>query len=82
LGFDFGVLVLFCGVGIWVGVVWVGVRAGQVGGLRVFGADDAFRMHEMAAYLPVMYVGRDRGYSAIGCNPVFDRHLRDWNNVI
>ena len=62
--------------------LWDGLRAGQEGAVRDFGADDAFPISDIDDILPGLIEGRDRVYSSIGSHPEFDRHLMDWINSI
>jgi len=74
--------VLFCRERNPARELWDGLRAGQEGAMRDFGADDAFPINDIDDILPGLIEGRDRVYSAMGSNPEFDRHLMDWINVI
>jgi len=62
--------------------LWDGLRAGQDGAVRDFGADDAFPIGDIDDILPGLIEGRERVYYAMGSNPEFDRHLMEWINVI
>jgi Xaa-Pro aminopeptidase len=77
-----GEYILFCRERNAERELWDGLRAGQEGAIRDFGADDAFPITDIDDILPGLIEGRDRVYSAMGSNPEFDRHLMDWINVI
>ena len=81
-GREYGEYVLFCRERNPTRELWDGLRAGQEGAMRDFGADDAFPINDIDDILPGLIEGRDRVYSAMGSNPEFDRHLMDWINVI
>ncbi|XYQ83996.1 Xaa-Pro aminopeptidase [Pseudomonas syringae] len=81
-GREYGEYVLFCRERNAERELWEGLRAGQEGAIRDFGADDAFPISDIDDILPGLIEGRDRVYSAMGSNPEFDRHLMEWTNVI
>ncbi|WP_426143700.1 Xaa-Pro aminopeptidase [Pseudomonas sp. DWP3-1-2] len=81
-GREYGEYVLFCRERNPERELWDGLRAGQEGAIRDFGADDAFPINDIDDILPGLIEGRDRVYSAMGSHPEFDRHLMDWINVI
>lgn len=77
-----GEFVLFCRERNPERELWDGLRAGQEGAMRDFGAHDAFPITDIDDILPGLIEGRDRVYSAMGSNPQFDRHLMEWINTI
>ncbi|MEG1041556.1 MAG: Xaa-Pro aminopeptidase [Pseudomonas sp.] len=81
-GREHGEYVLFCRERNPERELWDGLRAGQEGAIRDFGADDAFPITDIDDILPGLIEGRDRVYSAMGSNAEFDRHLMEWINVI
>ena len=81
-GREYGEYVLFCRERNPERELWDGLRAGQEGAIRDYGADDAFPISDIDDILPGLIEGRDRVYSAMGSNPEFDRHLMEWINVI
>jgi Xaa-Pro aminopeptidase len=81
-GRQYGEYVLFCRERNPERELWDGLRAGQDGAIRDFGADDAFPITDIDDILPGLIEGRDRVYSSMGSNPEFDRHLMEWINVI
>ena len=81
-GREHGEYVLFCRERNPERELWDGLRAGQEGAVRDFGADDAFPISDIDDILPGLIEGRDRVYSSIGSHPEFDRHLMDWINSI
>ncbi len=81
-GREHGEYVLFCRERNPERELWDGLRAGQEGAVREFGADDAFPISDIDDILPGLIEGRDRVYSSIGSHPEFDRHLMEWINSI
>ena len=81
-GREHGEYVLFCRERNPERELWDGLRAGQEGAIREYGADDAFPITDIDDILPGLIEGRDRVYSAMGSHPEFDRHLMEWVNVI
>ena len=81
-GREHGEYVLFCRERNPERELWDGLRAGQEGAVRDFGADDAFPISDIDDILPGLIEGRDRVYSSMGSHPEFDRHLMDWINSI
>ncbi|MEE1921633.1 Xaa-Pro aminopeptidase [Pseudomonas sp. 148P] len=81
-GREHGEYVLFCRERNPEREQWDGLRAGQEGAVRDFGADDAFPISDIDDILPGLIEGRDRVYSAMGSNAEFDRRLMEWINVI
>lgn len=81
-GREHGEYVLFCRERNPERELWDGLRAGQEGAIRDFGADDAFPISDIDDILPGLIEGRDRVYSAMGSHPEFDRHLMEWINAI
>jgi Xaa-Pro aminopeptidase len=81
-GREYGEYVLFCRERNVERELWDGLRAGQDGATRDYGADDAFPIADIDDILPGLIEGRDRVYSSMGSNPEFDRHLMEWINVI
>jgi Xaa-Pro aminopeptidase len=81
-GREYGEYVLFCRERNAERELWDGLRAGQEGAIRDYGADDAFPISDIDDILPGLIEGRDRVYSAMGSHPEFDRHLMEWINVI
>lgn len=81
-GREHGEYVLFCRERNPERELWDGLRAGQEGAIRDFGADDAFPVSDIDDILPGLIEGRDRVYSAMGSHPEFDRHLMEWINTI
>ncbi|WP_443192252.1 aminopeptidase P N-terminal domain-containing protein, partial [Pseudomonas indica] len=81
-GREHGEYVLFCRERDPERELWDGLRAGQEGAIRDYGADDAFPIGDIDDILPGLIEGRERVYYAMGSNPEFDRHLMEWINVI
>ncbi|WP_044873138.1 Xaa-Pro aminopeptidase [Pseudomonas sp. LFM046] len=81
-GREHGEYVLFCRERDPERELWDGLRAGQDGAIRDFGADDAFPIGDIDDILPGLIEGRSRVYYSIGTNTEFDQHLMEWINVI
>ena len=81
-GREYGEYVLFCRERNAERELWDGLRAGQEGAIRDYGANDAFPISDIDDILPGLIEGRDRVYSAMGSNSEFDRHLMEWINAI
>ncbi|NWL79347.1 Xaa-Pro aminopeptidase [Pseudomonas taiwanensis] len=81
-GREHGEYVLFCRERDPERELWDGLRAGQDGALRDFGADDAFPIGDIDDILPGLIEGRSRVYYSIGTNTEFDQHLMEWVNTI
>ncbi|MDH4584166.1 Xaa-Pro aminopeptidase [Pseudomonas sp. BN415] len=81
-GREHGECVLFCRERDPERELWDGLRAGQDGAIRDFGADDAFPIGDIDDILPGLIEGRSRVYYSIGTNTEFDQHLMEWVNVI
>ncbi len=81
-GREHGEYVLFCRERDPERELWDGLRAGQDGAIREFGADDAFPIGDIDDILPGLIEGRSRVYYSIGTNHEFDQHLMEWVNTI
>ncbi|TLX58895.1 Xaa-Pro aminopeptidase [Stutzerimonas nosocomialis] len=81
-GREHGEYVLFCRERDPERELWDGLRAGQDGAIREYGADDAFPIGDIDDILPGLIEGRSRVYYAIGSNPEFDHQLMEWINTI
>ncbi|GIZ13935.1 Xaa-Pro aminopeptidase [Pseudomonas sp. NCCP-436] len=81
-GREHGEYVLFCRERDPERELWDGLRAGQDGAIRTYGADDAFPIGDIDDILPGLIEGRERVYYAIGCNQEFDQRLMEWINHI
>ena len=81
-GREHGEYVLFCRERNPERELWDGLRAGQEGAVRDFGADDAFPIDDIDDILPGLIEGRSRVYYALGANSEFDRQLVGWINTI
>ncbi|CAL7959497.1 Xaa-Pro aminopeptidase [Gammaproteobacteria bacterium] len=60
--------------------LWHGLRAGQEGACRNFGADQAFSIEEVDALLPQLLVDREYVYFNIGSDRDFDSRIDFWIN--
>src|SRR5690606_19765926 len=81
-GREHGEYILFCRERNPEKELWDGLRAGQEGAIRDFGADDAFPIGDIDEILPGLLEGRDRVYYSVGKNLTFDQQLMDWVNTI
>ncbi|BAN51174.1 Xaa-Pro aminopeptidase [Metapseudomonas resinovorans] len=81
-GREHGEYVLFCRERDPERELWDGLRAGQDGAIREYGADDAFPIGDIDDILPGLIEGRSRVYYSIGTNTEFDQHLMEWVNTI
>ncbi|MBA1273070.1 Xaa-Pro aminopeptidase [Stutzerimonas azotifigens] len=81
-GREHGEYVLFCRERDPERELWDGLRAGQDGAIKEYGADDAFPIGDIDDILPGLIEGRSRVYYAIGSNPEFDHQLMEWINTI
>lgn len=52
--------------------IWDGYRAGQTGAKDIYGADEAYPIHELTTRLPDFIEGREAIYSAMGADRAFD----------
>lgn len=62
--------------------IWNGLRAGQDGAKKMFGADEAYPIHELAEKLPKLLEGREAIYYTVGIDKDFDVILLDAVNKI
>nr|MBO2510557.1 Xaa-Pro aminopeptidase [Gammaproteobacteria bacterium] len=81
-GREHGEYILFCRERDPERELWDGLRAGQEGAIRDYGADDAFPIGDIDDILPGLIEGRERVYYSIGSNQEFDHRLMEWINVI
>jgi len=81
-GREHGEYVLFCRERNPERELWDGLRAGQEGAVRDFGADDAFPITDIDDILPGLIEGCEQVYTVMGSNSEFDRHLMEWVSVI
>jgi len=61
---------------------WDGPRAGHIGAVDVFGADDAFPIGDLDDILPRMLEQCERVFYAMGCNPGLDKLMSEWISQI
>lgn len=81
-GREHGEFVVFCRERDPEKELWDGLRAGQEGAVRDYGADDAFPITDIDEILPGLIEGRERVYYSVGKNHSFDQQLMDWVNSI
>ena len=77
-----GEYVLFCRERNPERELWDGLRAGQEGAQRAYGADQAFAIGAIDTLLPGLLEGRSRVYYAMGVSAEFDRRLIGWLNDV
>jgi len=61
---------------------WTGYRAGPEGGVREFGADQAFPLTELDQTMPTLLDGVKRLYYALGSDELLDGRVRRWLNQL
>ncbi len=59
---------------------WDGLRAGQNGAVKTYGADESFPIGGLDDILPGILEQTDRVYYAMGCNADLDHRLAGWVN--
>jgi Xaa-Pro aminopeptidase len=59
---------------------WDGRRAGPVGAVRDYGADDAFPIADIDEILPGLLENRAKLFYAMGAHPEFDQRVVGWVN--
>ncbi len=79
---EHGEFVLFCREKDETRELWDGYRAGQVGAIDEYGADDAFPIGDIDEILPGLIEGRSRVYYAMGRHKEFDAQVMTWVNSI
>ncbi len=57
---------------------WDGPRAGHIGAVDVYEADDAFPIGDLDDILPRMLEQCERVFYAMGCNPDLDKRMSEW----
>jgi Xaa-Pro aminopeptidase len=62
--------------------IWTGIRAGQEGACRLFGADEAYPISDLEKKLPELLEGREEIYYTIGLDHDFDKLLLSGINKI
>ncbi len=61
---------------------WDGLRAGQEGAVKDFGADDAFPIDDLDDILPGIMESCSRVYYTMGMYAEFDARMADWVNTL
>jgi len=61
---------------------WDGLRAGQVGAIERFGADDAFPIEDLDDILPGIMESCERVYYTMGMYAEFDTRIAEWVNTL
>jgi Xaa-Pro aminopeptidase len=62
--------------------IWEGIRAGQTGACKLFGANEAYPIHDLSKKLPELLEGRKEIHYALGVDPLFDTTLLNAINKI
>lgn len=62
--------------------IWEGVRAGQSGACKQFGADQSFSIHDLEKHLPELLTGRQEIHYTMGVDKHFDAILLNALNMI
>ncbi|MEE9342985.1 MAG: aminopeptidase P N-terminal domain-containing protein [Gammaproteobacteria bacterium] len=73
-----GEYILFCRDRDLTMETWHGRRAGPVGAVKDFDADDAFPVKDIDDILPGLIEGRERVFYTMGAAPEFDRRVINW----
>lgn len=61
---------------------WDGLRAGQAGAVKDYGADDAFPIEDLDDILPGIMESCDRVYYTMGMYAEFDARMAEWVNML
>ncbi len=61
---------------------WDGFRAGQIGALKNYGADDAFPIEDLDDILPGIMESCSRVYYTMGMYAEFDTRMAEWVNTL
>ena len=77
-----GQFVLFCRDRDKTMEIWNGIRAGQEGAMRDYGADAAYSIHDINKHLPRLLENRERIYTNLGASTVFDQQVMGWVNEV
>jgi Xaa-Pro aminopeptidase len=81
-GREHGEYLLFCRERNAERELWDGLRAGQEGAIRDFGADDAFPITDIDDILPGLIERCERVYYSMGVNHEFDQRVIGWVNTL
>lgn len=77
-----GRFILFCRDRDKTMEIWNGVRAGQEGAKRDYGAEEAYSIQEIDERLPKLLENRGRIYANLGASAAFDQQLMGWVNQV
>lgn len=77
-----GRFILFCRDRDKTMEIWNGVRAGQEGAKRDYGAEEAYSIQEIDERLPKLLENRGRIYANLGASVAFDQQLMGWVNQV
>ena len=77
-----GEFVLFCRDRDRAMEIWNGYRAGPVGAVNDFGANQAFVVADVATKLPELLAGRKQVYAPMATETAFDADLAGWINAV
>lgn len=77
-----GRFILFCRDRDKTMEIWNGVRAGQEGAKRDYGAEEAYSIQEIDEHLPKLLENRGRIYANLGASAAFDQQLMGWVNQV
>lgn len=77
-----GRFILFCRDRDKTMEIWNGVRAGQEGAKRDYGAEEAYSILEIDERLPKLLENRGRIYANLGASAAFDQQLMGWVNQV
>ena len=79
-GRDHGEYILFCRENDKKMETWNGLRAGQDGAIKNYGADDSFPIDDIDDILPGLLENKEKVYYTMGVHPDFDQQVIKWVN--
>lgn len=79
-GREHGEYILFCRENDKKMETWNGLRAGQDGAIKNYGADDSFPIDDIDDILPGLLENKEKVYYTMGVQPGFDEQVIKWVN--
>lgn len=79
-GREHGEYILFCRENDKKMETWNGLRAGQDGAIKNYGADDSFPIADIDDILPGLLENKEKVYYTMGVHPDFDQQVIKWVN--
>ena len=77
-GREHGEYILFCRENDKKMETWNGLRAGQVGAIDTYAADDSFPIDDIDDILPGLLENKEKVYYTMGVHPDFDQQVIKW----